>query len=270
MTSRCHALANFSPSPPPPTGAIMPHLRLPPPLLSLLGMTLGLCFLPALSWADLYKYEMKNGDVLISSTPRSDLKLIEVMSTGGGTKSKTSTGKLSAGRAAKLERRARSLVRAKQAKTEHLAEHGERHSVDGLSREMRHDLFDDIIQEAAEAYGVPFAFVKAVIRVESHFNPHAISPVGAQGLMQLMPFVADSLNVEDAFDPRQNIFGGAKLLRSLIDRYDGDINLILAAYNAGDGAVRRYDGIPYPQTRRYVASVYHWYTVYSAAKGLAP
>jgi soluble lytic murein transglycosylase-like protein len=82
--------------------------------------------------------------------------------------------------------------------------------------------------------------------------------------MQLMPRTAASLNVTDAFNPRQNIFGGTKFLRILIDRYDGDINLILAAYNAGDVAVRRYDGIPYAKTRQYVASVYHWYQVYAS------
>lgn len=122
--------------------------------------------------------------------------------------------------------------------------------------------FDDIIEEASEAYDVPFGFIKAVIRVESAFRPEAVSPVGAMGLMQLMPRTAASLNVTDAYDPRQNIYGGAKFLRILIDRYDGDINLILAAYNAGDVAVKRYGGIPYPQTRDYVASVYYWYKIY--------
>src|SRR5690606_7527100 len=120
----------------------------------------------------------------------------------------------------------------------------------------RENAYDDIIAEASETFDVPFGFVKAIIRIESSFNPDATSPVGAMGLMQLMPRTAASLNVSNAYDARQNIFGGAKFLRILIDRYDGDINLILAAYNAGDVAVRRYDGIPYPKTRQYVASVY--------------
>ena len=135
-----------------------------------------------------------------------------------------------------------------------------------LSFSERERQYDDIIREAAEAYDVPFGFVKAVIRIESAFQTDAVSHAGAMGLMQLMPRTAASLNVTDAFDPRQNIFGGAKFLRILIDRYDGDINLILAAYNAGDVAVRRHDGIPYAQTRQYVASVYYWYQAYEAAE----
>ncbi|MFU8803503.1 MAG: lytic transglycosylase domain-containing protein [Bradymonadaceae bacterium] len=133
-----------------------------------------------------------------------------------------------------------------------------------MSFSERERLYDDIIREAAKTYDVPFGFVKAVIRIESAFQKDAVSHAGAMGLMQLMPRTAASLDVTDAFHPRQNIFGGAKFLRILIDRYDGDINLILAAYNAGDVAVKRYDGIPYAKTRQYVASVYHWYQVYAA------
>ena len=129
---------------------------------------------------------------------------------------------------------------------------------------QREAAYDDIIHEAADAYDVPFGFIKAVIRIESAFQSDAVSHAGAMGLMQLMPRTAESLDVDDPFDVRQNIFGGAKFLRILIDRYDGDINLILAAYNAGDVAVRRHDGIPYAQTRQYVASVYYWYQKYSA------
>lgn len=134
-----------------------------------------------------------------------------------------------------------------------------------LSFRERERRYDDIIREASQTYSVPFAFVKAVIRAESSFHPRAVSPVGAMGLMQLMPSTAASMGVTDAFDPRQNIFGGAKFLRILTDRYDGDINLILAAYNAGDVAVRKYSGIPYRKTAEYVASVYHWYKAYTPA-----
>ncbi len=82
--------------------------------------------------------------------------------------------------------------------------------------------------------------------------------------MQLMPRTARGLGVSDPYEPRQNVFGGTKLLRQLINRYDGDINLILAAYNAGDPLVKKYDGIPSPGTRGYVANVYKWYKIYSA------
>ena len=124
------------------------------------------------------------------------------------------------------------------------------------------DRFDDIIREASETYQIPFFFIKGVIKVESNFNPLVVSRTGAMGLMQLMPGTADFLGVEDAFDPRQNIFGGAKLLRILTNRFNGDINLVLSGYNAGEGAVARYDGIPYAQTREYVRRVYHHYKSY--------
>src|SRR5690606_9841675 len=116
----------------------------------------------------------------------------------------------------------------------------------------KEERFDHIIREASATYQIPFAFIKGVIKVESNFNPLVVSRTGAMGLMQLMPGTADFLGVEDAFDPRQNIFGGTKLLRILTNRYNGDINLLLSAYNAGEGAVARYDGIPYAQTREYV------------------
>ncbi|MBH23164.1 MAG: hypothetical protein CMH57_01635 [Myxococcales bacterium] len=125
-------------------------------------------------------------------------------------------------------------------------------------------MYDDYIREAAATYQIPFAFIKGVIKVESNFYPTVISPVGAMGLMQLMPATADYLGVKDAFDPRQNIFGGAKLLRMLTNRYNGDINLLLSAYNAGEGAVDRYDGIPYEKTREYVRRVYHYYKQYQS------
>ena len=128
------------------------------------------------------------------------------------------------------------------------------------------DAFDDIIAEASDAYGIPFEFIKAVIRVESAFDPHAISHAGAQGLMQLMPATADSLNCDDPFDPRENVMAGTQFLSVLSNRYNGDINLTLAAYNAGSGTVSRYDGIPYEATRRYIERVYQYYLEYLEAE----
>jgi soluble lytic murein transglycosylase-like protein len=112
------------------------------------------------------------------------------------------------------------------------------------------------IAAAAARYGVPPRLVEALIRVESAFNPTAVSRKGARGLMQLMPTTAFMLGVQDSFNPRQNIDGGVRHLRSLMDRYPDDLTLVLAAYNAGEGAVRTYNGVPpFPETRRYVERV---------------
>jgi soluble lytic murein transglycosylase-like protein len=116
--------------------------------------------------------------------------------------------------------------------------------------------YDDVVQEVALRYGLSPGLVRAVIRVESGFNPRAVSRKGAQGLMQLMPRTASSLGVRDTFDPRQNIEGGVRLLRYLMDRYPGSAALALAAYNAGEAAVDHYRGVPpYPETRNYVRRV---------------
>src|SRR5699024_4637429 len=119
----------------------------------------------------------------------------------------------------------------------------------------RRDAYDDLILLAATAHNVDPALVKAVIHAESHFNPRAISPAGAQGLMQLMPATAKFYRVSDSFDPQENIFAGSEFLRYLSDRFDR-LDLILAAYNAGEGNVRRHGGIPpFRETQNYVVLV---------------
>jgi hypothetical protein len=116
------------------------------------------------------------------------------------------------------------------------------------------------IKTASERYGVPERLVQAVIRVESAFNPKAVSVKGAQGLMQLMPDTASMLGVRNSFDPQQNIDGGVRHLRGLIDRFGNDLPLALAAYNAGERAVVSNRGIPpYPETRDYVTRVLYHY-----------
>jgi soluble lytic murein transglycosylase-like protein len=112
----------------------------------------------------------------------------------------------------------------------------------------------------ARNHGLDPELVLAVVGVESAFRPDAVSPKGAQGLMQLMPGTADSLGVEDALDPGQNLDGGVRHLGSLLTLYDGDLSRALAAYNAGEGAVARYRGIPpFRETREYVKKVLERY-----------
>lgn len=112
------------------------------------------------------------------------------------------------------------------------------------------------IREVAVRYDIPPILVAAIIEAESEFNPRAVSRRGAQGLMQLMPGTASSLKVTDTFDPYENIEGGVRHLRTLMDRYRGNLPLVLAAYNAGEQAVTVYRGVPpYRETRRYVSRI---------------
>lgn len=125
----------------------------------------------------------------------------------------------------------------------------------GSSRVAATTPFADLFNAAAGKYGVDAGLLAAVAKQESGFDPRAVSPAGARGLMQLMPATAQGLGVSDSFDPSQAVDGAARLLRDLIGRFGG-AELALAAYNAGPGAVLRYDGIPpYPETRNYVRSV---------------
>lgn len=127
------------------------------------------------------------------------------------------------------------------------------------------------IKDAAERYGVPEGLVSAVIRVESGFNSRAVSRKGARGLMQLMPATASMLGVLDSFDPRQNIDGGVRHLRALIDRFGSDFKLALAAYNAGEQAVVNHRGVPpYPETRDYVTRVLGLFTVNTSPSSPPP
>jgi len=116
--------------------------------------------------------------------------------------------------------------------------------------------FDQIISTCAAKYGVSPSLIKAVIHAESGYNPNAISRKGASGLMQLMPGTARSLKVSNSFDPKDNVEGGVKYLRFLLDTFRGDVSLAVAAYNAGLNKVAKYGGIPpYNETRTYVNRV---------------
>jgi len=130
----------------------------------------------------------------------------------------------------------------------------------------RYALYNSHIREAARLYQLPEAFLRAVIKVESDFVPDVVSVDGAMGLMQLMPRTAASMGVSAPFDPRQNILGGARYLRVLANRFNGDLVLTVAAYNAGGGAVARYQGVPpYDETRRYVRRVLSFYYAFRRA-----
>jgi soluble lytic murein transglycosylase-like protein len=133
----------------------------------------------------------------------------------------------------------------------------------------RYDRYNGLIDEAAQLYQLPESFIRAVMRVESDFNPKVVSRAGAMGLMQLMPKTARSMGVSDPFDARQNILGGSRYLRILANRFKGDLVLTVAAYNAGESAVEKYHGIPpYKETQRYVRRVLKHYYAYRG--GIAP
>jgi soluble lytic murein transglycosylase-like protein len=123
--------------------------------------------------------------------------------------------------------------------------------------------YDEWIRQAAILYQIPEELIRAVIMQESNYDPRAVSPTGAQGLMQLMPETAARMQVRDAFDPRENIFGGTRYLRVLANMFNGDLELTIAGYNAGEGAVVRFAGIPpYEETQQYVIRVLTYYRRY--------
>ena len=208
-----------------------------------LGMML---MVPATASADIFRYETEDGEIILTTQPRKDkgLKLIEVIRDSSPSSSKTTKP-----------------PKTTASNTTATASASQRSTNVPPVKDREH-AYDAYIKEASELYGIPEAFIRAVIKVESNFNPNAVSRVGAMGLMQLMPATAEHMKVTDPFDPRQNILGGTRYLRRLSDKYDGDINLILSGYNAGPGNVAKVGGIPFEDTQKYVRNVYYWYKKY--------
>lgn len=133
-------------------------------------------------------------------------------------------------------------------------------SFDSYMNQNKEVSLEDIFEKASDKYNVSIDLLKAIAKQESNFKPDAVSRSGAMGVMQLMPATAKELGVTDAFDAEQNIMGGAKLISKLLNQYDGDTKLALAAYNAGSGNVRKYGGIPpFKETQNYVVKVMQYY-----------
>jgi len=123
--------------------------------------------------------------------------------------------------------------------------------------------YDPIIKEASLRYDLSFPLIKAIIRVESNFNAKAVSHKGALGLMQVMPKNLKPLDIGDPFDPKENIMGGARYFKAMVDRFDGKLPLALAAYNAGPNIVEKYRAIPpIEETRNYVKKVMEFFYLY--------
>ena len=126
--------------------------------------------------------------------------------------------------------------------------------------------YDDIIHKASKRYGVDVSLIKAVIKAESDFNQHAVSNKGAQGLMQLMPGTADAMDVDDAFDAKDNIDGGTRYLSLMLERFKNDTRLALAAYNAGPERVAEYrGGPPYQETKTFIDRVLNYYRQFNSS-----
>jgi soluble lytic murein transglycosylase-like protein len=123
--------------------------------------------------------------------------------------------------------------------------------------------YDDVISEAGQRFGLSSSLLKALIHVESYFDPRAVSKKGAIGLMQIMPQNLQTLEIVDPYDPWENIMGGARYLKRMLERFGGDLPLALAAYNAGPTAVEKYQDIPpYPETQAYVKKVIEFFRLY--------
>jgi soluble lytic murein transglycosylase-like protein len=199
-------------------------MRALPVVIALVALCIGV---PGVAAADIYQTTLPDGTIMFTSKPKSGAKLI-AKDRG------ESSRKNGAAPVAPSDR--------------------------DINRYTR---YDEWIRQAATLYQIPEQLVRAIIKCESDYDPRAVSAAGARGLMQLMPDTAERMQVRDIDDPRENIFGGTRLLRILANQFNGDLELTVAAYNAGDGAVMRFGGIPpFSETRGYVVNVTKFYRRY--------
>jgi soluble lytic murein transglycosylase-like protein len=187
----------------------------------------GLLFLVTPSFADIYSYVDRDGTVHFTNIPGGDARYRLYMKSRDG------------------RRRGGMAVAPSDASPE------------------RYNRYSQAIREAATLYQIPEELVRAVIKVESDYDPRAVSRVGATGLMQLMPETAQRMQVRDIMDPRENIMGGVRYLRVLANMFNGNLQLTLAGYNAGENAVVKHGGIPpFDETEEYVVRVLAYYRRY--------
>ena len=159
-------------------------------------------------------------------------------------------------------RNSEKMISSPSLKGEYLAA-GTEHRSSSIGRKKAERVLHPIVIQAASRHQVDPALVKAIIMAESGYNARAISKRGAKGLMQLMPATAQALGVVDVFNPKQNISGGVRYFKQLVNQFDGDVKLALAAYNAGSRNVRHYQGIPpFKETRYYIKKVFKYYEIY--------
>ncbi len=191
-----------------------------------------------LAWADIYVYKHRDGTILITEYPQTanfSYTLMEVKRTANRTN-----------RAPKVN-----VYTTKRSKPQ---------------KRTINSPYDSTIKAIAHQHGVDDKLIKAMVQVESAFKPSAVSPKGARGLMQLMPGTARRYGVDNSFDPIENLLGGVKYFKDLLELFNNNLTLALAAYNAGEGAVQKYKGIPpYKETRLYVQKVIHYHRLYSLA-----
>jgi soluble lytic murein transglycosylase-like protein len=194
----------------------------------------GLALLPVSSFADIYSYTGSDGTMHFTNVPSGDNRYRLYMKGKDGKRGRGGAGA-----------------------------RGGASVPPGDSSSERFSRYDDVIREASTLYQIPEELVRAVIKVESDYDPRAVSRVGAQGLMQLMPGTAERMQVRDIFDPRENILGGVRYLRILANMFNGDLQLTIAGYNAGENAVVKHGGIPpYDETEDYVVKVLTYYKRY--------
>ena len=159
-------------------------------------------------------------------------------------------------------RNSQKMINSQSLKGEFLAT-GTEHRSSSIGSKKAERILHPIVIQAASRHQVDPALIKAIIMAESGYNTRAISKRGAKGLMQLMPATAQALGVEDAFNPKQNISGGVRYFKKLVTQFDGNVELALAAYNAGSRNVRHYQGIPpFKATRYYIKKVFKYYEIY--------